>query len=109
MNHYIVELKYTKMGIDTLKDSPGRSARMMQIMEKEIGARIKDYYLTMGDCDFMVIFEAPDDRTMMKLLFEVNRLGAVTTKTMRAFTRAEFKDIVAELPDKHVFSEFNKG
>ena len=106
MNHYIVELKYTEMGIDTLKDSPGRSAKMMAIMEKELGARIKDYYLTMGDCDFVVIFEAQDDKSMMKLLFEVNRLGAVTTKTMRAFTRAEFKDIVDELPQKGVFADF---
>lgn len=106
MNHYIVMLNYTEMGIDTLKDSPGRSAKMMAIMEKEFGARITDYYLTMGECDFVVIFESPDDKTMMKLLFEINRLGAVHTKTMRAFTRAEFKDMVDELPQKAVFSEF---
>lgn len=106
MNHYIVELKYTRMGIDTLKTSPDRSTKMMAIMEKEFGARIKDYYLTMGDCDFVVIFEAPDDKTMMKLLFEINRLGAVTTKTMRAFTRAEFGQIVSELPQTGVYDEF---
>jgi uncharacterized protein with GYD domain len=106
MNNYIVTLKYTKMGYDTLKVSPGRSGKMMAIMREKFGGGIKDYWLTMGgDCDFVVLFEAPDDKTMMKILLEVNRLGAVTTTVMRAFTRAEFGEIVAELPEKSVFSE----
>jgi uncharacterized protein with GYD domain len=104
MNTYIVFLNYTEMGIATIKDSPGRSAAMSAIFEKH-GARIKDYYLTMGDCDFVVIFEAPDDKTMAKMLFEIGRLGAVRTKTMRAFSRAEFKEIVDELPQKSIFAD----
>lgn len=105
MNHYIVMLKYTRMGFDTVKVSPDRSAGMMAIMEK-FGARIKDYYLTMGDQDFVVIFESPDDKTMAKTLFEIGRLGAVTTTTMRAFTRQEFKEMVAELPERGIFEDF---
>lgn len=105
MNTYIVMLQYTRMGLDTLKASPGRSASMAATMEKKFGARIKDYYLTMGDCDFVVIFEAPDDRSMAKALFEIGRLGAVTTKTMRAFGREEYKEIVAELPERGIFDD----
>ena len=104
MNTYIVMLSYTDQGIATVKDSPGRSAEMSAIFEKH-GARIKDYYLTMGDEDFMVIFEAKDDRTMAKMLFEIGRLGAVRTRTMRAFSCQEFKEIVDELPERSIFAD----
>jgi len=104
MNTYIVMLSYTDQGIATVKDSPGRSAEMSAIFEKH-NARIKDYYLTMGDEDFMVIFEAKDDRTMAKMLFEIGRLGAVRTRTMRAFSRQEFKEIVDELPQRSIFAD----
>jgi uncharacterized protein with GYD domain len=104
MNTYIVMLSFTEAGIATIKDSPGRSAQMSALFEKH-GARIKDYYLTMGDEDFMVIFEAKDDKTMAKMLFEIGRLGAVRTRTMRAFSRQEFKEIVDELPQKALFGD----
>ena len=104
MNTYIVMLNFTRWGIETIKDSHKRS----QIMSDLLGgfnARIKDYYMTMGDCDFVVIFEAPDDKTMAKILLEIGRLGAVTTRTMRAFPKDEFGEIVAELPEKGVFDD----
>lgn len=107
MNTYIVMLRYTRMGLDTIKDSPGRSAKMMAIMEK-FGARIKDYYLTLGEDDFVVIFESADDRAMAKTLLEIGRLGAVTTRTMRAFTRDEFKELVAELPERGIFEDLKQ-
>ncbi|MFO0995248.1 MAG: GYD domain-containing protein [Alphaproteobacteria bacterium] len=107
MNTYIVMLDFTEWGIASIKDSPGRSATMSAIMEKH-GARIKDYYLTMGEHDFVVIFEATDDRAMAKVLFEIGRLGAVKTRTMRAFSRDEFKDIVGELPARGIFEDLKK-
>ncbi|MDA0704796.1 MAG: GYD domain-containing protein [Proteobacteria bacterium] len=104
MNTFIVQLNFTRWGVETIKDSHKRSQIMSAALDK-FGARIKDFYLTMGDCDFVVIFEAPDDKTMAKILLEIGRLGAVTTKTMRAFTKEEFGEIVAELPEKGVFDD----
>ena len=96
MNTYVVLLNYTEEGARTVKDSPARAAAVAERIE-EAGGRIKDYYLTMGAYDFVVIFEMPDDETMARMLLEVGRLGAVRTQTMRAFTQDQFKSIVGAL------------
>jgi uncharacterized protein with GYD domain len=96
MNTYVVLINYTQHGIDTIKDALARTEKVSKMLEKA-GARIKDYYLTLGEYDYVVIFEAPDDKTMARMLIEIGRLGAVRTKTMRAFTQAESKEILSEL------------
>jgi uncharacterized protein with GYD domain len=96
MNTYVVLLNMTKKGIDTITESGERVKIVRQAVE-DAGGRIKDYYLTMGAHDFVVIFEIPDDITMARLLIEVGRLGAVRTTCMRAFGEAEYGEILAGL------------
>ena len=64
------------------------------VLHKRVGARIKDYYMTMGAFDFVVVFEAPDDEAIVKFLLSVGSWGALRYEILRAFTRPEYNRIM---------------
>lgn len=96
MNTYVVLVNYTDEGIKTVKESPARADIVRRRLE-EAGGAVKDLYLTMGEYDFVIIFEAPDDETMARVLLEAGRLGTVRTKTMRAFSKDVYQQLVESL------------
>jgi uncharacterized protein with GYD domain len=65
---------------------------------KAAGAEIKDYYLTMGQFDAVVVSEAPDDETTAKIALSIGSLGNIQTQTFRAFSEGEYRKIVSALP-----------
>ena len=65
---------------------------------KAAGAEIKDFYLTMGQYDAIVVSEAPDDETTAKIALSIGALGNVQTETFRAFPESEYKKLVSALP-----------
>jgi uncharacterized protein with GYD domain len=66
-------------------------------MAKKAGASLKDTYWTLGQYDFVAIFEAPDDVTMTALGASIGKLGNVRTQTLRAFKGAELKSILGKM------------
>lgn len=97
MPSYISLIKYTQQGIQNIKDSPARLDAAKGAFQS-LGAEIKQFYLLMGQYDLAIVFEAPDDETVAKLVLATGSLGNVSTQTMRAFTEDEFRAIVAGLP-----------
>ncbi len=65
---------------------------------EEAGAKIKDFYLVMGEYDIIFVAEAPNDETVAKLALILGSKGSVKTRTMRAFTEAEYRKLVGSLP-----------
>lgn len=51
----------------------------------------------MGQYDMVVISEAPNDETVAKLALKSGAMGYIRTETLRAFTEAEYRKIVAAL------------
>ena len=66
-------------------------------MAKKAGASLKDTYWTLGQYDFVAIFEAPDDVTMTALGASIGKLEAMRTQTLRAFKGAELKSILGKM------------
>ena len=97
MNTYIILIRYTQQGMQTIKDSPVRLDAARKTF-KAMGAELKSWFLLMGQYDAMVIAEAPDDDTIAKLALAVGALGNVSTQTVRAFTEDEYRKIIAALP-----------
>ena len=62
-----------------------------------LGGSIKDVYFTMGQHDFVVIFEFPDDEAMMKFMMHVGTQGNVQTVAMRAFPLDQASEMIAGL------------
>lgn len=67
-----------------------------------MGVKWKQSYLMMGEYDVMVILEAPDDETMARYALMGGMTGAVTTRTMRAFTESEANKLIDSLPEPPV-------
>ena len=97
MPTYVTLLKFTDKGIQAIKDSPKRVEAAKQ-MAKAAGAQIKAIYYVMGRYDAVVISEAADDETAVRLSLTGGMQGNVTSETLRAFPDDEFMKIVANLP-----------
>jgi uncharacterized protein with GYD domain len=59
---------------------------------------MKDLYLTLGDHDLVAHIEAESDEAMARFALAVGSQGNVRSKTLRAFTEDEFREIVQSLP-----------
>ena len=97
MPTYITLMQWTQQGIQTVKDAPARLDAAKQLV-KSLGGEIKGFYLVMGEYDFVLISEAPNDEVVAKAAILTGMQGNVRTKTMRAFTEEEYRKIVAGLP-----------
>ena len=97
MPTYISLVQYTQKGIEAIKESPKRLDAARKTFE-EAGAKIKDFYLVMGEYDIIFIVEAPNDETVAKLALILGSKGSVKTRTTRAFTEAEYRKLVGSLP-----------
>ena len=97
MGTYIGLINYTDQGIRNIKDSPARAEAARQAI-RDMGGDMTGLYLTMGEYDLIVILEAPNDEVIAKFVITLGMQGNVRTTTVKAFTEAEFGDIVAALP-----------
>ena len=96
MNTYIALMNLTEQGVKTMKDSLSRSDRGRALM-KRLGGRIKDYHMTMGEYDFVVVFECPSDEAMAQFLLAVGAWGAIRSNTLKAFTKPQYTRILKGL------------
>ncbi len=97
MPTYIVLARFTQEGIQNIKESPARLDGVKQLFES-MGAKVKDFYLVMGEYDAVLIVEGPDDETLAKLALTVGSTGAIRSVSFRAFTEAEYRKIITGLP-----------
>ena len=97
MATYVTLAKWTAQGFADIKDSPDRLDEANEQLAP-LGVTIKDFYLTMGEYDFMVIVEAPDNKTAAMALIGFGAQGNVSTTTMAALTEQEFRNLIAEMP-----------
>ena len=87
----------TQKGIESVKRAPERIEGARRAYEAA-GAKIKAFYLLLGRHDAVVVSEAPNDETAAKLALALGMMGYVRSETMRAFTEAEYRDIIADMP-----------
>jgi len=97
MPTYISFVNWTEQGVRNVKDAPQR-AEAAKALLKEMGGETKAIYITSGDQDIVFIAEVPDGDVMAKFALAVAAQGNVRTKTVRAWTEDEFRNIVADLP-----------
>ena len=96
MATFVALVNFTDKGLQNIKDSPKR-AKAFGGMAKELGVTVKDMYWTQGQYDMVVTLEAADELTASSLMLSVGALGNVRGQTLRAFSRDEFKKILAQM------------
>lgn len=97
MPTYIALTNITDQGIRNMKDLSRRLQNADQTFT-QMGAQLREVYLVMGQYDYIVVAEAPDDETMARIALAVAGQGNVRTQTMRAFDRTEMLKLVEGLP-----------
>jgi uncharacterized protein with GYD domain len=93
---YVMLANWTDQGARQVKESPKR----VDAAKKELadmGGEFKSLYMTMGDFDLVVIYEAPDDAVAARFTLLLGQLGAVRTTTMKAFPEAAYREIINSL------------
>src|SRR5437879_12948893 len=86
----------TGQGLRNAQDSPKRLDAVKKQL-KELGGELKAFYMTQGTYDALLIYEIPNDTILAKLLLQVGSAGNVRTTTVRAYTEAEYREIMAGL------------
>ena len=87
---YMTQFAYTPEALAALVDNPqDRSAPVRQLAES-MGGRLIGWYLSFGEYDGVVIYEAPDDATAGAVVLAAARHGHLrATKTTPLFTTEE--------------------
>jgi uncharacterized protein with GYD domain len=96
MTTYVMLAKLTDAGAKAAKDSPTRLDTAKRLL-KEMEGEFKSFFLTMGDYDFVAVYEAPDDAIAARFTLQLGSLGNVRTKTLKAFSESAYREIIASL------------
>ena len=86
MPTFVTLASWTDQGIKEVKESPARLDAFKEAAAG-LGCEVKDFYLVTGDYDMVVITEAPDGETAVKLSFATGSKGSVRPQVGRARVR----------------------
>jgi uncharacterized protein with GYD domain len=87
---------WTDQGAQKIKDSPRRVDAAKRALA-DMGGEFRSLYMTMGDYDLVLVYEAPDDAVAARFTLLLGALGTVRTKTLKAFPEAAYRQIIASL------------
>jgi uncharacterized protein with GYD domain len=97
MPTYISLSNLTDQGVRNMKDLSRRLHNAEQTFAS-MGATLREVFLVMGQYDYVVIADAPDDETIARISLAIAGQGNVRTQTFRAFDRDDMMRIVEGLP-----------
>jgi uncharacterized protein with GYD domain len=97
MAHFIMSMNWTEQGIRTIKDWPKRMGDTHALAQK-VGVEVKQVFLTAGEYDLIAVVETANDDNIAKFALGIGVNGNVRTRTARAWSEAELRKLVSELP-----------
>ena len=83
MPTYIVLAQFTDQGLRNIRELPQRAQQNRQRAEAG-GLTLKGAYVTEGEYDQVLIFDAPDEETGLAAILGLIGQGNVRTRTLRA-------------------------
>ncbi len=96
MPTYIMLANWTDQGAQRVKELPRRVDTAKKALA-DMGGEFKALYMTMGEYDLVMMYEAPDDAVAARFTLLLGMLGTVRTRTLKAFPEAAYREIVASL------------
>jgi uncharacterized protein with GYD domain len=93
---FITLIKMTDKGRTEIAGSLERGEIVKGFMEKQ-GVTRPQYFMTLGEYDFVFIFKAPSEIAMAQVLLEIGRLGAIETKTMICVGEDDYTELLEGL------------
>ena len=96
MPRYIQLYNWTDQGVRNAKESPNRIRQAAQSLE-QLGGKLIDISLTMGEYDLVGVLEAPNDEVVARFALTLGGAGNVRTTTLKAFSMDEFEQLARSL------------
>ena len=96
MPTYISLMSYTDKGIRGVSDSPRRLDQAKKMLE-DMGGTYRHFFMTLGEYDLVLIYEAPDDAISARFQLLLGAQGNVRTRTMKAFPEGAYREIIHSL------------
>ena len=93
---YVVLANFTDQGLRSAKETVKRTDAFKE-MAKKFGVKVREVFWMQGQYDIIAITEAPDDLSGTALNLSLCALGNVRTQSLRAFSAAEMKEILAKM------------
>ncbi len=90
---YIAQGRYTTDAIKGMMAHPEDRSTAVTALAEKAGGKLLSYYVTFGEDDFLVIFEAPDSKTAAAVVLTAAASGGVSNlRTVEAMTPAQAKE-----------------
>ena len=96
MPNYVVLGNYTDKGVQAVKNAPDRMAHAANEVDS-LGGRIIAIYYTLGQHDFVGIFEFPNDEAMLSFTMRTSQAGNIRFQTLKAFPKDQAVEIIQGL------------
>jgi len=96
MPTYVMLASWTEQGMRAINDSPKRVDAAKKSLE-DMGGQFRSVYMTMGDYDLIMIYDAPDDAVAARFTLMLGKLGNVRTKSLKAFPEEAYRQIINTL------------
>ncbi len=96
MSLYVSLLTFTDQGIAKIRQSPERLDAVKAELE-EMGGSFRQFLLTMGEIDAVLVYEAPDDAISARFQLLLGSRGSVRSRTLKAFPEEAYRQIVASV------------
>ena len=97
MPRYVVLVDWTEQGVRAVDQTVDRLDHGTEIAGT-FGCKIEHVWWTQGSHDMVSVIDAPDEQAMVAYTLAVVRQGNLRTKTLRAWSADEMREIVGRLP-----------
>ena len=92
MATFVTQARFTKDGLNAMIAAPQDRAEAVGRLIAQVGGKLITCYLTSGDYDILLIFEAPSyEDTVPALIVAAAESGIADLKTVTALTSSEMK------------------
>ena len=96
MPNYVMLANWTDQGLRAIEDSPKRIDAARKSLE-EMGGHFQSVFVTMGQYDLIITYDAPDDAVAARFSLILGKLGNVRITSMKAFPEEAYRQIVNTL------------
>jgi uncharacterized protein with GYD domain len=98
MRTFILLSTLSPQGLQTLRATPERLLEVNREVEA-MGGRVLHQWALLGEYDFLSVVEAPDERSITRLTFELAARGSAHIETLPAIEADVFLGLMAGLAD----------
>ncbi len=93
---FISHVTLTKEGVQAIKNVTERIEENKKLWE-EAGGKLLEWYIVLGDYDYLLITEAPDEKVMAEIVAKASRRGRTQFRTFTAIPIEEFGQVTQRL------------